>query len=450
MVPAVVLVLLSAWVADAQGLVQRRNAIVQAVEHVGPAVVNIFTEEAPRTRKNPFSSFLGDDLFDQFFRDFTPPKSKRRSLGSGVLIHPDGYILTNEHVITQAVRIKVTLADNREFEARLVGADIKSDLAVIKIEAQKDLPHVRMGRSDDLMIGETVIAIGNPFGLKHTVTTGIISAVDRTIRASKTQVYTDFIQVDASINPGNSGGPLLNIEGKLIGINTAIFQKAQGIGFAIPIDTARRIVEDLIEFGQVVRGWLGLSVQAMDANLISHFHLDRVQGVLVTKVFNGSPAARAGLEPGDVLLQIDDHELGDKADYNRKLSSYTVGDSLQMGYQREGIRRKVKMKVDAIPAKVAVEFAREWLGISVEGIDKTSIKRFRLATSNGVLVTHVSPRSVSGRTGLRPGDVIRQVNRSLVNTADDFNHAILEARKHSSVVLLVQRGNTGYYVTLEP
>jgi len=444
------MILLSALCAEAQGPSHRRTPVVQAVERVGPAVVNIFTEEAPRTRKNPFSNFLGDNVFDQFFRDFTPPASKRRSLGSGVLIHPDGYILTNEHVVTQAVRIQVTLADNREFEARLVGADIKSDLAVIKIDAKQALPHVKMGRSDDIMIGETVIAIGNPFGLKHTVTTGIISALDRTIRASKKQVYTDFIQVDASINPGNSGGPLLNIDGSLIGINTAIFQKAQGIGFAIPINTARRIVDDLIEFGQVHRGWLGLSVQNMDANLISHFDLDRVRGVLVTKVFNASPAARAGLEPGDVLLQIDDHELGDKADFNRKVASYTLGDSLQMGYQRQGIRRTVKMKVDRIPDKVAIEFAQEWLGISVEGINKSFVKRFRLATSKGVIVTHVIPSSVSGRTGIRAGDVIRQINRTLINAPKDFNRAILDARKHSSVVLLVQRGQAGYYVTLEP
>jgi len=188
---------------------------------------------------------MGDHLFEKFFDDFYQQgESGRRSLGSGVIIDPKGYILTNEHVVAKAVRVKVTLIDNREFEGKVVGADIKSDLAVIKIDSKRPLPYVKMGRSDDLMIGETIVAIGNPFGLKHTVTTGIISALDRTIRASERQVFSDFIQVDASINPGNSGGPLLNINGSLIGINTAIFKEAQGIGFAIPIDKARRIVDD--------------------------------------------------------------------------------------------------------------------------------------------------------------------------------------------------------------
>ena len=217
------LVLMALWgpisaPALAHDTANRRTPIVTAIERTGPAVVNIFTEEAPRQKKNPFRDFMGDRLFEKFFDEFyRHGESGRRSLGSGVIIDPKGYILTNEHVVAKAARVKVTLIDNREFEAKVVGADIKSDLAVIKIDSKRPLPFVRLGRSDDLMIGETVVAIGNPFGLKHTVTTGIISALDRTIHASKRQVYNDFIQVDASINPGNSGGPLLNINGSLIG-----------------------------------------------------------------------------------------------------------------------------------------------------------------------------------------------------------------------------------------
>ena len=222
---------------------RRRTPLVVAVEKVSPAVVNIYTSEIGRSPRNPFRDF-GNNLFDQFFNDFFyQNRNNKKSLGSGVLIDREGYIITNEHVVARASEIHVALSDKREFEARVIGADIKSDLAIIKIDSKQFLPFVSMGRSDDLMIGEQVVAIGNPFGLRHTVTTGIISALNRNIKAGKNKVYIDFIQVDASINPGNSGGPLININGSLIGINTAIYQKAEGIGFAIPIDDAKRIVD---------------------------------------------------------------------------------------------------------------------------------------------------------------------------------------------------------------
>lgn len=426
----------------------RRTPVVEVVERVAPAVVNIFTEEAPRRYKNPFREFFGNSLLDPFFHNFVPPSSARRSLGSGVLIRPDGTILTNEHVIAKAVRIQVTLSDNREFNARLIGADIKSDLAVIKIDSDEPLPHVRMGRSNDLMIGETVVAIGNPFGLKHTVTSGIISAVDRTIHADHKQVYNDFIQVDASINPGNSGGPLLNINGELIGINTAIFQDAQGIGFAIPIDTARRIVEDLIEFGKVFRGWIGVSVQDLDPLLARQFGMNRVRGVLVTRVFKESPAQLGGLRPGDVILSIDGHELADKNDYRRKLTSYTVGSDLELVYRRDGQDYRLKLNVAKVPDSAALQFAKEGLGIEVEDITPDLRRRYRLAATRGVVIVRVRRNSETYHIGIRPGDVIRQVNQSVVNNEKEFNEALIEARKHDSILLLVQRGQSGYYVTL--
>ncbi|SVD40927.1 uncharacterized protein METZ01_LOCUS393781, partial [marine metagenome] len=286
------LIAATSWAQDDS----RRTPIVKAVEGVGTSVVNINTEEAMPVARNPFRDSRSP-FFDQFFKGFFPRlNNKRRSLGSGVIIHPEGYILTNEHVVAKATRIKVTLIDKREFDARLVGADIKSDLAVIKIENKENLPHVSLGRSDDLMIGETVIAIGNPFGLQHTVTTGIISALHRSIKGSKNRVYRGFIQLDASINPGNSGGPLLNINGSLIGINTAIFKQAEGIGFAIPINKAKRIINDLIRYGKVRRGWLGVSVQDMTHEMLRFFHLDRVKGVVVSQVMKGGPGARGGLK----------------------------------------------------------------------------------------------------------------------------------------------------------
>ena len=429
----------------------RRTPIVTAVERVGPAVVNIFTEEAPRQTENPFRGFMADHLFEKYFEDFYQQKeSDRRSLGSGVIIDPKGYILTNEHVVAKAVRVKVTLSDNREYEGKVVGADIKSDLAVIKIDPDRPLPYVEMGRSDDLMIGETVVAIGNPFGLKHTVTTGIISAVNRTIRASEKQVFNDFIQVDASINPGNSGGPLLNINGALIGINTAIFKDAQGIGFAIPIDKAKRIVDNLLQYGKVRRGWLGVSVQDLTPKVARHFGLDHVHGVLVTNVFRRSPAKRAGLEPGDILLRIDGHEIADKSDYFRQIASYTVDDHFRLKYLRNGHRHKARVHISPISKDAAKEMAKQWLGVSVKNINWKRAKRHNIMARNGVVVAKVRSKSPSEEVGIKPGDVIRQVNESKIRNMAEFNTAILEAGKLNSVLLLVQRGRNSYYVTLEP
>ena len=437
--------------ATAHDTDNRRTPIVTAIEHAGPAVVNIFTEEAPRQMKNPFRDFMGDRLFEKFFDDFYQQReSGRRSLGSGVIIDPKGYILTNEHVVARAVRVKVTLIDNREFEGKVVGADIKSDLAVIKIDPDRPLPYVKMGRSDDLMIGETVVAIGNPFGLKHTVTTGIISALDRTIHASERQVFNDFIQVDASINPGNSGGPLLNINGSLIGINTAIFKEGQGIGFAIPIDNARRIVDDLLQYGTVRRGWLGVSVQNLTPKVARHFGLGHVHGVLVTNVFRKSPAKRAGLQPGDVLLSIDDHEIADKPDYFRQIASYTVDDRFQLSYLREGRRRRVDVHISPVSPDAAGEMAKQWLGVSVRDINWKHAKRYNIMARNGVVVTKVRQSGPSREVGILPGDVIRQMNESKIRNMEEFNKAILEAGKLNSVLLLVQRGRNSYYVTLEP
>ncbi len=442
---------LSSTFAVADVMDNRRTPVVRAAAASGPAVVNIFTEEAPRRKQNPFRRFFGDSFFRQFFGN-TPNqrKSKRRSLGSGVLINSKGYILTNEHVIAQAVRIQVILLDNREFEAQLIGADARSDLAVIKIDSKKPLPYVEMGRSDDLMIGETVVAIGNPFGLNHTVTQGIISALHRTVRANRDQVYSDFIQVDASINPGNSGGPLLNINGSLIGINTAIYQDAEGIGFAIPIDTARRIVNDLIEYGAVRRGWLGVSVQDLTPDLVRYFKLERSGGVLVTRVVPQGPASKAGIRQGDILTSIGSHKVINKSDYFQALSSYTIDDVFNLSALRDGAGKKFRMRLTTIPKSYAREFARQWLGVRVSPVDLSARKRYRLSAEEGVVIVNVSPNGVCGRVGIQPGDVIRRVNRDNIRNRADYEKAIMEAGKLSSVVLLVQRGRSGYYVTLEP
>jgi len=448
-------ILLNASFGFAHQESNRRTPLVRAIEKVGPVVVNINTEEAPPKRRNPFRNFgggqFGNGIFDRFLQDLMPNfNQQRRSLGSGVIINSRGYILTNEHVIGKAVRIKVTLIDKREFDAHLVGADRKSDLAVIKIDSKEPLPFVEMGRSDDLMIGETVVAIGNPFGLQHTVTTGIVSALNRSIKAGKNMVYHDFIQVDASINPGNSGGPLLNINGSLIGINTAIYQKAEGIGFAIPIDNAKRIIKDLISYGKVRRGWLGVSVQDMTPELLRYFKLDRQRGVLVTKVFSGSPAYRAGIKQGDVILHLDNHEISKKLEYQQRVGSYSVGNAIRFNILREGREKNILLHVKAIPRNEVEDFTLNWLGLRIRGINDRTLKQFRLATRKGVVVTQVVKNSASGQIGLIPGDVIRQFNQNKIRNEKDFNKAILEAGNRDSALLLVQRGNNGYYVTLEP
>ena len=428
----------------------RRTPIVKAVERVGASVVNINTEEVAPAVRNPFRDSR-NPFFDQFFKEFFPSRdNNRRSLGSGVIIHPEGYILTNEHVVSKATIIKVTLIDKREFDARLVGSDIKSDLAVIKIETNENLPHVSLGRSDDLMIGETVIAIGNPFGLQHTVTTGIISALHRSIKGGKNRVYRGFIQLDASINPGNSGGPLLNIEGSLIGINTAIFKQAEGIGFAIPINKAKRIINDLIRYGKVRRGWLGVSVQSITKEMLSFFNIERVRGVVVTRIMERSPGARAGLKRGDVILSLENNEVSDKTDYSERVSTYTVGNTIYMGILRDGKEESVSLKVSLLPASRVADYVKIWLGFTVNEIRQSLARKYRLATNQGVVVTSVTPNSVGGKIGIQSGDIIRQVNQVRIENEKDFRAAIVKAAGRDSILILVQRGRNGYYVTLEP
>ena len=428
----------------------RRTPIVKAVERVGASVVNINTEEVAPAVRNPFRDSR-NPFFDHFFKEFFPSRdNNRRSLGSGVIIHPEGYILTNEHVVSKATIIKVTLIDKREFDARLVGADIKSDLAVIKIETNENLPHISLGRSDDLMIGETVIAIGNPFGLQHTVTTGIISALHRSIKGGENRVYRGFIQLDASINPGNSGGPLLNIEGSLIGINTAIFKQAEGIGFAIPINKAKRIINDLIRYGKVRRGWLGVSVQSITKEMLSFFNIERVRGVVVTRIMERSPGARAGLKRGDVILSLENIEVNDKTDYSERVSTYPLGNTINMGILRGGKVESVSLKVSLLPASRVADYVKIWLGFTVNKIQQSLVRRYRLVTSQGVVVTSVTPNSVSDKIGVQSGDIIRQVNQVKIENEKDFRAAMVEVAGRDSVLILVQRGQNGYYVTLEP
>jgi len=426
--------------------VSRETPVVKAVRLAGPAVVNINTTQIINQRSNPFFQFGGDDFFDRFFGDFfeSPGQRARTSLGSGVIIDGKrGYILTNEHVVARASEIKVTVGDDQEFTAKLVGSDPDSDLAVLQIKSKKDLPYLKMGDSSDLMIGEEVIAIGNPFGLSHTVTTGVISAVNRHLRTND-RIYRDFIQTDASINPGNSGGPLLNINGELIGINTAIHAQAHGIGFAIPINKAKRIIKSLISYGEVLPVWLGLSLQGLNERLAAYFKTPNRDGVLITEINPDGPAANSGLARGDVIVRIDKQRVRSIDDYEDILRSYADQERIELTAYREGRPHKFALTIKTFPLKRAMKISEERYGL------RLSSRGFFDKKQSGLPIDKVRSNSPASRIGLRKGDIVHQVNEIKITKMDDYLKAIAKYRLRHSIGLVVQRGRYAYNITLTP
>lgn len=432
---------------------QRENAVVKAVRKVSPVVVNISSESEVRQRVNPFSGFDIDPDFESFFRDFFDHgferQYKRTSLGSGVIIDGKrGFILTNEHVILKTGTITVVLKDGREFDAQIVGTDPDSDLAVLRISSKEPLPDIKMGNSDDLMIGETVFAIGNPFGFSNTVTTGVISAINRSIRTDEV-VYHDFIQTDASINPGNSGGPLLNINGNLIGINTAIYAKAQGIGFAIPINKAKRIVSDLIRYGEVIPAWIGITVQDIDADLSRYLKATNVKGVLVKKVEKIGPASKAGIRISDIVIAIGTRDVLSVETYHKVMKGFPAGETIDISLWRDGMVKTISVKSSAFPKELALDLAFNLLGVTVENISKKNRYFNKPFAKEGVLISEIHSQSFLAQIGVRPGDVIRQMDDIAIKNIKDFENAIIKYRQKSSVVILLQRGNQLYNITVK-
>jgi Do/DeqQ family serine protease len=430
----------------------RETAVVRAVRDVSPAVVNISSAVQVRKRTSPFSGFGMNPFFEEFFKDFFDPRLERRreytSLGSGVIIDgKKGLILTNAHVIQKTGTIKVVLEDEREFEARIVGADPDSDLAVLKIDSDKQLPAIKMGSSDDLMIGETVIAIGNPFGFSHTVTTGVISAIDRSIRADD-RVYHNFIQIDASINPGNSGGPLLNINGDLVGINTAIYAKAQGIGFAIPISKAHKIISDLIQYGEVIQAWIGITVQSIDEKLARYLKIPAKKGVIVTSVEPASPAQKAGIQEGDIILAVGGKKLNSIGDYQTVAKGLAAGNTIEARIWRDGQKQTVVVKTRVFPIGLAQDLAYRLLGIKVKDLNKKRRQQYRITARTGVMISEIKKNSDLAGIGARAGDVIRQIDDYTIKNTEDFKKAIIKSRNKNSMVLLLQRASQGYYITV--
>jgi len=341
----------------------RDNAIVRASRIAGPSVVSVSVIQTVVARGGPFFGSSGDDFFDQFFGDMFAPRVYRErvpSLGSGFVISENGYILTNEHVVHNGEQIKVTLPDGRQFNAKLVGSDPTYDLAVLKIDA-KGLPASVLGNSDDIVVGEWAIAIGNPFGFllndpSPSVTAGVISALKRDVKATGLEggIYKDMIQTDAAINPGNSGGPLVNGRGQVIGVNTFIFTQSGGslgMGFAIPINVAKKFVDEIIKFGAVRGVWVGISVQDITPYIASHLNITDTRGVIVARLEQGSPADKAGVKAGDIIRKVQGEQINNSSDAQRSIFGAGIGDTIVLTIERDGKTRDVKLKLEEVPKK---------------------------------------------------------------------------------------------------
>jgi len=440
---------------------------VEVAKAVTPSVVNISTTRTSRMPEGHGSAPFEDPFFrrffgDELFRRFEAPKDRHeRSLGSGVIADPNGYIITNNHVVSKADEIKVLLGDKRELKAKVVGKDPKTDIAVIKVEVQ-GLPIVPWADSDKLQVGEYVLAIGNPFGLNQTVTMGIVSAVGRANVGIAE--YEDFIQTDAAINPGNSGGALVNARGELIGINTAIFSQSggyMGIGFAVPSNMVRSVMEQLIKGGKVVRGYLGVYIQELNQELAKQFGATETRGVLITDVLGDSPAKRGKLERGDVIIMYDGHAVLNPTQFRNLVAQTLVGKKVHIKFLRNGKERDQEVMVAEQPvtmAKTGGEPEEEDLnadgvfaGVEVRELPSEGSRRFSVPRDkSGVLVVRVAQRSPSEEAGLRAGDVIAEINRKPIGGLRDFSQIAGSLVPKEPALVLVLRSNRSIYLTIKP
>ncbi|MEO8216626.1 MAG: trypsin-like peptidase domain-containing protein [Acidobacteriota bacterium] len=402
----------------------RRTPVVLAVHNVLPSVVNIQTEATMKRQSA-----------DPFFGFFGPQEYQTQALGSGFVWSSDGIIVTNAHVIEGASRITVNLQDGSQLPAQVIGVDADSDLAVLRVKAQ-NLTASPVGSSADLLIGEPVIAVGNPFGLSGTVTTGVVSALGRSVPSKEQgRTFTDFIQTDASINPGNSGGPLLNIDGRVIGINTAIFANAQGIGFAIPVDRARKIITDLLRFGAVHQSWIGAATSTLTPEEARRQGIRASRGALVTRIFSGSPAQRSGLQPGDVIVSIGGSPVESREAMGTYLSTASAGQPLQLGVIRGGGRQNLTLVPTEPTSNQGLRILSDISGITVAG------------SRGRIVVSDVARGSRAADIGIEPGDLIVGVDGVEVSSTDDLNTQIVRAADRSSVVLYIARGQYIYTLT---
>ncbi|MBI3320579.1 MAG: Do family serine endopeptidase [Candidatus Omnitrophica bacterium] len=454
---------------EAQGssiLESIERAFVRVAREAGPCVVSISTEQIEQVQRyfrgHPF---FGEQPFDEFFRDFfgeaSPQEFKRFGLGSGVIIDQRGFVLTNEHVVADATKITVTLADGREFAGEVKGKDPRTDLAVIKINA-KDFPMARLGDSDALQTGQWAIALGNPFGLvgygsaqqvlgpEPTLTVGVISALHRRLpRPTRSdRDYSDLIQTDAAINPGNSGGPLVNVQGEIIGINVAILTSSrgnEGVGFAIPINKAKVVLNELIEGRKILYGWLGVQIQDITQDVAEYYTLSDRQGVLVYQVLSGSPAQKAGMKDGDIIKGFGGKPIKNSRELVDAVSQTKVGTRAPIDVLREGKRLTMTVEIGERPTEGALAeggAGEPWRGATVTELTPQLVERFGLpAGTTGVVATDVASNSAAGDAGLRPGDVINEINRMRVDSLNEYRVAIAKVQGNALV-----RTNRGYVV----
>lgn len=436
----------------AQGMGPGFTEIARAVT---PAVVNITASRGGRGRDLREPRDPMEDFFGFPGRPHGPREPRGGGMGSGVIVSPDGYIVTNNHVVEGARELTVMLPDKREFKGKVLGTDPKTDIAVVKIDG-RDLPYVSWGDSSKLQVGEYVLAIGNPFGLNSTVTLGIVSAMGRG-RMGITQ-YEDFIQTDAAINPGNSGGALVNTAGELVGINTAILSQTggyQGVGFAVPGTMAKPVMESLIKTGKVVRGYLGVAIQDLTQDLAKSFKLTTSKGVVVSDVSEDSPADRAGLKQGDVILQYKGSSVEDAAVLQKAVTRTPVGTKATMKVMRSGREQEVTVTIgeQSDTAKVAsidraVEHALA--GLEVQGLDRQLARELGISPkTHGVVIVGVEPDSLADRAGVAPGDVIREIDRQPVRSVKDYEKVASSLKKGQDVLLLINRRGASLFITVK-
>lgn len=432
---------------------------------LGPAVVNVYTTQTVEVSSgaHPFSFPDQMEIPEPFKRFFGLPEApgqapkremKRTSLGSGVIVTSDGYILTNNHVVENSDEINVTLSNFEEYEATIIGRDPKSDVALIKIKPKADLPFATFGNSDKLRVGEWVLAIGNPFGLQQTVTAGIVSAKGRSIN---NESYGNFIQTDASINPGNSGGPLFNLKGEMVGLNTAIFSRTGGnigIGFAIPVNMAKNVFGQLKDEGKVTRGWLGVMIQQVTADLADKFNLERPIGALVGQVVPDSPAEKHGLKAGDVIISYNGREVSQMSMLPAMVANTNVGEKANLVLIRDGERKNFTVEIgrleeeEAILADTATGTSRK-LGMTVQELTPKIAESLGIKEDHGLIVTDVAPDSAAAEAGVLRGDIILEINRGKIDNVAQYMKALQDTKDSKSLLMLIQRDQNTRFVVIE-
>src|SRR5579884_620218 len=414
-----------------------QSVITELAEKAKPSVVSIFPVSGPGRSKD----FPGERL----------PNSP--GSGSGVIIDPEGHIVTNNHVVGDTNEVEVRLSDKTKLIAQVIGKDPDTDLAVLKVTSERPLPYARFGDSNAVKVGQWVLAVGNPFGLDRTVTLGVVSGTGRdNINLSR---YENFIQTDASINPGNSGGPLFNLRGEIIGINTAIINFAQGIGFAIPANMAKQVIQQLLVKGKVVRGWLGVGIQPVTADLAKKFGVNEGEGVLVNEVFENDPAAAAGIKPGDIITKIDGTAIETPNKLSRLIAALPPGAVARIEVVRDGKRMLLDVALterreNAIVASLPQSRSELKLGIDVQDLTAALAEKFKLKDHTGVLIAKVEAGSLAQAEGLREGDLIKEVNRAEVSTVNEFTAAVAKIKRGETILLRVLRESRAFYVVLKP